>query len=241
MLKADIKAYDYFRHIAAILNDDEPNRPFQRYPLRELVNAYNDGMTIVYSYRPDLFTQIYRCKLNAGIRQDVSDRCDNVLQVLEQVTEQGDLIKPIFTTKSVSPVGGRRNAFSLTRDDMAVHIDYNGQRYDYLIDSVSIDPELNGMFSVYPAVPPDADVWVNIKCYIPPRRLGCEDLDDVLISSALHSTAVQHYIISKMLTGNIHSQLGYREGVRNSQMFFELLGIEMKMEQNIEGVNNNDL
>lgn len=241
MKKTEIVAYEYFRHIAAILNDDEPYKPFQRYPLVELVNAYNDGMTIVYAYRPDLFTRIYRCKLNAGIRQDISDRCDNVLQVLEQVTENGDLIKPLFTTKSVSPVGGRRNAFSLTRDDMAVHVDENGKRREYLIDSVSIDPELNGMFSVYPAVPPDTDVWVNVKCYLPPVRLDCVDLENCLISSALHSTAVQHYIISKMLTGNIHSQLGYREGVRNSQMFFELLGIEMKMEQSIEGVNNNDL
>ena len=50
--------FNWFRTVAFALNDDEPGRPFQRYPLADMLAAFNTAMCLVAEYRPDLFTEL---------------------------------------------------------------------------------------------------------------------------------------------------------------------------------------
>jgi len=229
-------AYEYFRHIASMLHDDEPARPFVRFKIEDLINAYNQGMAVVYAYRPDLFTIIRRVKLSPGVHQDFNEQCDNILQVLEQVNEHGDLIKPVHTERTNAPFGGKRAAWSLKRTPTIPREGLDGAPIEYTIDSVTIQPDVNTSFNVHPPVPQGVDVYVNIKCIRPPTPIRYSAIDDTVVSSAVHSVAVSHYIMAKMLMGNRDAAGYLQESRYHFDLFKEVLQIEASSEQTVERV-----
>lgn len=228
----------YFRSIAAVLGDDEPGRPFQRYTLHDMVQAYNRGSAIVYAFRPDLFTVIKKMKLEPGNRQNGGGCCDNILAVLEQVDENGNVISEI--------TNARRNSSKTTlkswgaKPSCLIHTDVTGATIDYVIDYVTVDPNLNSYFSVYPPVPCDTDVYVNVKCVTPPCELHEENINGAMPGMPLHNTALWHYVLSAMLNGDRHAAGASAESVNNFNIFLKLLDIEQKQEYitELEGTQN---
>ena len=103
---------DWLRNVAASLSDDEPGKPFQRYALKDLIMAYNDAICLVASYRPDLFTEVKIVALTAGYLQDVRGCCVNVLDVLYQTDQYGNVLKKLaahgIKQPSLSPTGKRK-------------------------------------------------------------------------------------------------------------------------------------
>lgn len=236
----NILALDYFRHVASVLGDDEPNNPFRRYTLDDLVHAYNDGMALVYAHSPDKFAKLIRYKLEAGTRQDVSHICDNVLQVVEQVTATGDYIKSISTAKTRQPTGGRKMAWSMKKDRAIIHTNADGTPKQYIIASANIDPDTNTYLMIYPPVPACEEAYVVLKCVVPPERIStCDVLSGkALISSSQHSSAVQHYIIFKMLTGDRYATDAKAMADTHVQLFYNMLNIDKASE--IESERNNE-
>lgn len=222
-------AFDYFRSVAAVLGDDEPNRPFQRYPLRDLIMAYNRGMQIVYKYRPDLFTVIKQVHLQVGSRQNARGCCDNVLRVLEQVDATGGVITPLETHKTEKPKAPSRSSW-VHKPSCLIHKDTAGERVGYVIEYATLDNGMNGLFSVHPPVPCDVDAWVNVKCVQPPCDMREDLVNGELEGSGLHNTALWHYIVASMLVGDRHAVGATQEAQMHFKMFFELLGIEYKQE-----------
>lgn len=225
-----MKAIDYFRSIAAVLGDDEPNRPFQRYPLRDLIMAYNRGSAIVRAYRPDLFTVIKKVKLEAGSRQNARGCCDNVLNILEQVDANGNVIKELSVTKTAKPKGSNRTSWvhkasCLNRTDM------QGAGVHYVIDSASLDNSMNGLFKVIPPVPPNVEAYVNVKCVQPSCDFREDLINGELVGDDLHNTALWHYVISAMLVGDRHATGATAESQNHFTMFTKILDIQHKMER----------
>lgn len=222
-------ALDYFRSIAAVLGDDEPNRPFQRYPLRDLIAAYNRGSAIVRAYRPDLFTVIKKVKLVAGSRQNAKGCCDNVLNVLEQVDEDGNVITQLSTLKTAKPRGSNKASW-INKPSCLIHTDKTGKPVEYVIESATIDNSMNGLFSVLPPVPCDVEAYVNVKCVTP----ACDFREDLINGSLggndLHNSALWHYVVSAMLIGDRHATGASTESQNHLTNFFKLLDIQHKME-----------
>ncbi len=222
-------ALDYFRSIAAVLGDDEPNRPFQRYPLRDLIMAYNRGSAVIRAYRPDLFTVIKKVKLEAGSRQNAKGCCDNVVNVLEQVDADGNVITQLSTTKTAKPRGSNKTSW-IHKPSCLIHTDAKGNLVDYVIDAATIDNSMNGLFSVLPPVPCGVDAYVNVKCVTPACNFREDLINGELGGNELHNAALWHYVISAMLIGDRHAAGASAESQNHLQNFFKLLDIQQKME-----------
>lgn len=222
-------ALEYFRSIAATLGDDEPNRPFQRYTLHDMVMAYNRGLAVVYSYRPDLFTFIKKVKLEAGSRQNATGCCDNVLRILEQVDADGNVIEPLTTTKSAKPKAPAKSSW-VHKPSCLIHTDKTGEEIAYIIDYTALDNGMNGLFSVYPPVPCGVDAWVNVKCVQPPCDFDITRINGGMNQSSLHNTALWHYVVSSMLSGDRHAVGATTEATHHFNIFLKLLDIEQRQE-----------
>lgn len=228
-------AYDWFRTIAAVLGDDEPNRPFQRYPLKDLVAAFNRGASIVHKYRPDLFTETRKVKLVAGSNQQALGCFDNVLEILAQVDKNGGIIKRLTSTKDAKKTKGLiKNTWK--KPSCIIRTDENNTEIPYEISYAIVEDGMNGHFVVEPPVPCDTDAFILAKGIIPLPTL---DLNDVLQGgqfefSEFHLTCIWHYILFSMLIGDRHATGAVTEAFNHNNMFFNYLAIELKQEMAVK-------
>lgn len=217
---------DWLRSVAAALSDDEPGRPFQRYTLKDLILAYNDAICLVASFRPDLFTELKITKLEAGYVQDVRGCCTNVLDVLYQTDEKGNVIRKIDGTKNKTTVAKRNwskpSCFSQSSEEC------------YVISYATIDNALNGRFFVEPAVPCDCDAYVQIKCVEAPCPLDETQQNMEFNGDCKMNAAAWHYVLARMLSGDNFEGSLQRTASAHYKMFFEILNIQMKSEEYAE-------
>lgn len=226
--------YDWFRTIAATLNDDEPQRPFQRYALKDMVAAYTRATGIIHARRPDLFTERKKVKLVAGKYQDARGCCTNILNVLEQLDENGAIIKTLAsarasTTKAVT---------NWKKPSCLPPVDEDGNEFEYIISSVAIDKNMNGSFTVEPEVPCGVDAWVMVKCVAPPCNLHEAGTNGSINESDLHNTASWHYVLATMLAGDRHAAGATQEMNYHFAMFFSLLELQYNAELTFESPEN---
>lgn len=215
--------------IAFALNDDEPNHEFTRYPIENVIMALNDAMCMIFKYRPDLFTEWRIIKLSEGRHQDARGCCTNVLDVVEQTDQHGNIIKTLSGTRRTTTKANIR----WTKPACIVPKDApNG----YVIDYVLMDQNMNGRFEVYPPVPCGVDTYVRAKCVSRPCSLGLADLDKPFNAGCDSVVAAKHFVLAWLLTGDRFVNGASREG--NSQyhiqMAYNILGIQQRAEDRIE-------
>ncbi len=223
-------ALDWFRTVAATLGDDEPGRPFQRYPLEDLVAAFNRAQAIISTYRPDLYTEYLDVEMQPGKYQDFRGCCANVLDVVEQVDGEGNIVKP---------VSGARPKTSKTKTiwnkpSCLPPVDAEGVEFPYVLEDASIDPNMNGRFTVEPPVPCDVKAYVRVKCVTPPCHFYATEVMGELPFSSAHATASWHYVLASMLAGDRHAAGATNEMAFHYRMFNDLIGIEIRHEALIE-------
>lgn len=218
-------AYRWFRSIAYVLNDDEPEAPFQRYPLDEMVEAFNAAMCLVGTHRGDLFTELRIVRLASGKHQDVRGCCTNVLAVTDQTDALGNIIKELDSASRKPRMAARKwNKPSCLRDPDA----------GYQIDRVEIDPGLNGRFTVHPPVPCGTEAYVMVKCVNQPCPLSVAELNAPFNTSCEHVTAAWHYVLARMLSGDRFSNAAGGKADYHYAMFFQILNINQKAEELLE-------
>lgn len=222
--------YEWFRTIAAVLNDDEPERPFQRYALRDMVAAYNRATGIIASRRPDLFTSRKKVKLVAGKYQDVSGCCANVLEVLEQLDANGNIVKSLAKARKTTT----KTTTTWKKPSCLPPVDVDGEEYPYVMNNAHLDQTMNGAFSVEPEVPCDVDAWVMVKCVQPPCPLHEAATNGDIDNNHIHNTASWHYVLASMLAGDRHAVGATQEMNYHYSMFFALLELEFKAESDLE-------
>ncbi len=217
--------------IAFALNDDEPNHEFVRYPLENVIMALNDARCMVFKFRPDLFTEYRIIRLTAGRHQDARGCCTNILDVIEQTDEKGNIIKTLSgsrRTTTKAKVRWNKPSCVVPKDAP------NG----YVIDYVVVDNNMNGRFEVYPPVPCDTEVYVRAKCVSRPCSLGIADLDKAFDSGCDVSIAAKHFVLAWLLTGDRFVNASSREGTSqyHIQMAYNILGIQQNAEAKIESI-----
>lgn len=217
---------EWLRTIAFALSDDQPSRPFQRYPVKDLIAAYNDAICLIASYRPDLFTELRTVHLTAGRHQDVRGCCVNILDVIEQTDEAGNIIRDLTgvrdTTTTVKRKWKKPSCLPRPTEDF------------YLISNATIDPNLNGRFIVDPPVPCDVDAYVRVKCVEAPCELDETLIEGEFNGSCKMNSAAWHYVLARMLSGDNFEGSNQTTAQYHYRMFFDVLGIQQKAEQLIE-------
>lgn len=218
-------AYNWFRTIAFALNDDEPGRPFQRYPLEAMVDAFNAALCIAGKYRGDLFTELRIVRLASGKHQDVRGCCTNVLAVVDQTDAQGNIIKELDNASRKPRLAAHRWAKPSCLRDPEI---------EYIIERVEIDNGLNGRFTVHPPVPCGVEAYVMVKCVNAPCPLALAAVNASLDVECEHVVAAWHFVLARMLSGDRFSNAAGGNADYHYGMFFQILGIMQKAEDLLE-------
>ena len=216
---------EWFETIAAVMNDAEPGRPFQRYALKDMMFAYSQAMSLVAQYRPDLFTELKVVTLRAGKYQDVRGCCSKVLDVMDQVDEHGNVLRELKNTRS-KPTVVERN----WKKPSCLPAGPN----DYVILTVNIDRNLDGRFTVYPPVPCGTKAYVMAKCVGVPCQLTLADQNADMPGSDVLNTAAWHYVLASQLTGDRFATGAAGDKAYHYRMFFDMLGIQQRQDERIE-------
>lgn len=222
---------DWFETIAFALNDDEPDHEFTRYPLKQLIAAYNSAMCLVYKYRRDLFTEWEVIKLETGRYQDVRGCCDTVLDVVDQTDADGGVIKTISGVRRSDSRAARRNWKKPSCLTSAVKDAADG---GYVVESARIDTNMDGRFTVEPPVPPGVDAYVRVKCVRGPCAVSEAGVNAEFNGACDSATAAWHYVLARMLSGDRFSQATTATMEYHYRMFFEILGVVQRQEDRIE-------
>lgn len=218
--------YDWFLSVAAALNDDEPGHEFSRYKLRDLIAAFNAAMCLAAKYREDKFTELRIVKLDGGHWQDVRGCCSKVLDVYDQTDEHGNTIKPLL--------GARQTLTKAKRVWKKPSCIRRPATPDgFLIESVSIDKNLDGRFTVTPPVPCDVDAYVRVKCVTQPCPVSEAGVNGGMVFCDL-AEAAWHYVLAKMLTGDRLSSAAGGNAQYHYRMFYEILGVTQRQEERLE-------
>jgi hypothetical protein len=216
---------EWFRTVAYALNDDEPTRPFQRYPLEKMLFAYHQAMSLVAQYRPDLFTELKVVQLHAGKYQDVRGCCTKVLDVLDQVDARGNVIRELKNTRSKTTVAERN-----WKKASCLPVDANA----YVIQSVNIDKNLDGRFTVHPPVPCGIEAYAMVKCVGQPCPLSEADANAEMPGTEVLNAAAWHYVLAMQLTGDRFANGSANDKSYHYRMFFDMLGIQQRQDERIE-------
>lgn len=218
--------YEWLRTVAFPLNDDEPGRPFQRYPLKDMIAAYNAAMCLVAKYRKDLFTELKTVRLAPGTYQDVRGCCGEVLDVLDQTDANGDLIRKIS--------GARERRTTAKRIWKKASCLRTPEGVTYFVENADIDKNMHGRFSVDPPVPCDVEVYVLVKCVTAPCTYNEADANVELVTDCIHLTAAWHYVLATMLAGDQFANAAGGGKNYHYRMFFDILGVVQRQEDRIE-------
>lgn len=216
---------DWFRTIAAALNDDEPTRPFQRYALKDMMFHYSQAMSLVAQYRPDLFTELKVVKLHAGKYQDARGCCSKVLDVLDQVDKHGNVLRELRNTRA-KPTTVERN----WKKPSCLPAGPG----EYVILTVNIDKGLDGRFTVHPPVPCGTEAYVMVKCVGQPCQLTPADQNAEMPGSEVLNTAAWHYVLASQLAGDRFATGAAGDKSYHYRMFFDMLGIQQRQDERIE-------
>lgn len=215
---------DWFKTIAFALNDDEPEHEFARYSLDKLLAAYNAALCVVAKYRPDLFTELRNVQLQPGKYQDVRGCCTNVLDVLEQVDNQGNILKTLS--------GGKHKNSTVPR--VWKKPSCRNLSDEYRVNSYGIDINMNGRFTVEPPVPCGENAYVLVKCVREPCRINLLQMPLVMDTDCIYNVAAWHYVVGSMLSGDRFDNAGAGDKAFHFRMFYELLQIVEVQEDRYE-------
>jgi hypothetical protein len=217
--------------IAFALNDAKPGHEFTRYPVQDMIAALNAALCLVAKYRPDLFTELRVVKLDAGPHQDVRGCCVNILGVLEQTDEVGNILGKLNgsrkTKTKVPRVWNKESCLKPKSEDPK----------DFRLSSARVDKNLNGRFEVEPPVPCDVDVYVRVKCVTEPCKLEEGNLDQPVLcgGNCDFMVAAWHYVLATMLTGDrFDNANGDKSMQYHYRMFFDILGVVQNKEDRSE-------
>lgn len=219
---------EWFETIAFQLNDDEPGHEFTRYPLKQMVAAFNEAMALASKHRIDLFTEAVVMKLQPGTTQDARGcGCGNVLDVLAQTDASGSNIKKL--------TGARKTTTTIKRNWRKPSCIRRPEGDEgYVIDNADIDDNLNGRFTVDPPVPQGVEAYARVKCAMAPCPISVAGLNAKMEYQGDLIAAAWHYVLAKMLTGDRYSQSAVNQAQYHYKMFFDVLGIMLQAETRIE-------
>lgn len=229
-----MRVYDFLFTVAEQLGDGKTKAPFRRYPLAMLTTFYNEALTAVGTYRPDLVTDFLTMKLAPGINQDARCcGCLNITGLSAQIDAQGRIIADLSAlgiTSSTSPTAEKNRWFRAP-----CRVTDDGDTIDYTVKNWTIVAGMNGVFTVYPPVPADVDVWVQVKCkHAMPTYTEAQVLGGLVTVLDQYLPAIRSYVLYRAQQGDVLA-VGATTAAQNElKNFFAFLEVEYKMEKQQE-------
>jgi hypothetical protein len=226
-----MRIYDFLFSIAGALGDARQNTPFRRHTLKDLAMFYSEALCYVKTHRPDLFTDYVVMRLQTGRDQDARCcGCDNVMGVHAQVDKDGNTVKHMDATGT--PTSNTSRWYRTPCRESQANVSGT------ILTNYTIDPGMNGNFTVTPPVPPGEDVWVKLKCVKSPESISEADvLMGKTTGDCKFLPAIRSYIMYRALQGNRHAVGATQESQNEINNVKAYLGIQYKMEIEQEKAN----
>lgn len=227
--------YDLLTRAARDLNDytdGVPNKQFQRWNQRQLLDYWNEALCVMYTLNPSKFKNTCVEKLSPGINQEFKG-CERVLSVVGVSDQNGNVLYEIEQDRGDKklPWGGFRPR----------HCPTFQHSLDFKLKSYRIATEKDGSVFVSPAVPYGVDVYLKFVCETPPVKFDLNDLDaDVEQSNCADVALGVHWVLFRALMVDEESQSSNSLATQHLQLFLKLIDAKVEVDKesnyNLTGV-----
>jgi len=154
---------EVLRQIALDLSDLRPGNEFKLYPRQQLIDWWNDGLCLLCSLRPRLFSGSRVVELVDGSEQRI-EGCTLISSVREQLNERGE---PITLIRRISD-----SAVQAWLKPPTCRADPN----NYRATGYRYDPANRDTFYIDPPKPPGVKAQVSVTCSTCPKALTARRL-----------------------------------------------------------------
>lgn len=159
------------------LNDAEPGHEFTIWSREQLLRYHNEGLCLVASLRPDMFTKTLVVKVDPCTEEQTLCSCTVVHKVIGQSDATGRVLRPLRLRNSKSAMvwtGPKCAAPRVVTD----------------LKEYSIDASTNKV-STYPALSAGVDAWIKVECSVSPDPVAIDDTDVDSTRCAFSSAVLQ--------------------------------------------------
>lgn len=206
--------------LAADLGDNPTDdSQYRRWPNKDLLRYWNEGICIVASQRPDLFSCPTVVKLKPGAIQDDLSPCNTIGRVLGQVDKHGNPIPgstPVASSAALLDRWQGARTCALMTSPTA----------PYRMSSFSKDAQTQKMLVVDPPVPPGKDVYLQVTCVRSPATM-CPG-DDATDLDCGNMAAVYQWVLARAWFSSPEGSTEYNKSLAAFRMFFQLLNIKFR-------------
>lgn len=199
--------------IARDLNDAEPGHEHVTWEVEALTTWFNEALGNAFTLNPTKFAEVKVIKLTTG-----SDQWPCDCAILHRVLGQTDALG--YTTRSLSQSDGDLDA-RWTKPSSCPPA-----RGPFRLTDFTFNVGEDGYFTVRPPVPPNADVYMKVLCYVRPKVFspGDDIPDDGTVAAA------KQWVLYRALMRDDESQVSLAAAQVHIKTFFELLKIQYTQE-----------
>lgn len=186
----------------------------------QLLRYFNEGMCHVFSLKPNEFIEPILVKLEVGNVQKLCD-CKLLHKILGQTDETGAILKPL----------SKQNLDIVDRWKKRPCSTKSGQAFS--LSGYTYSPSDNGHFMVYPAVPPNEEVYVMALCANQPDGYDLTDLD-AEVDDCQAVTAARQWVLFSALMVDDESEMAVAAAKIHLELFFQILGLQLTQAKLLE-------
>lgn len=200
---------DLLLSFARDLNDNEPLHEFTIWSQEQLLEYYNEGLCLVASMRPDVFTKTVIAKIIPCTNEQEICECLVIQRVIGQVTEDGRLVKLLRFRKEEwadNWIG-----------------DMCPSKNTSFLDEYFIDQKTNTLF-VYPLPSGNKPLFVKLECSYTPQKLTLDSDINEVIRCGFHAAAVQWVLYRAKMVDEVSPALR-QAASQHLQTFQQILGL----------------
>lgn len=162
------------------LNDVEPGHEFSIWNREQLLRYHNEGLCLVASLRPDMFTKTLLVKVDPCVEEQTVCACTIIHRVIGQTDKNGRILRSLRLRNT-------KTALTWTGAKCAP------PRNNNVIKEYSVDASTNKV-SIYPPVAAGVDAWIKVECTTPPEPLTL-DSEAVDMTRCAFSAAVLQWVM----------------------------------------------
>lgn len=141
------------KDVSRDLNDQVPGYEYTRWPIEQLQSYLREAFISISEVLKDLFTKQFLVKLEAGANWQKACDCTDIVRIVGEATASGSIIRYLSRANDTE-----RNIWA-----GPVHRCVGHPR-DYKMTGYMISEVSEGMFKVFPPMPPGLTKYVMIEC-----------------------------------------------------------------------------
>ena len=159
------------------LNDAEPGHEFTIWSREQLLRYHNEGLCLVASLRPDMFTKTLNVKVDPCVEEQTVCECTVVHKVIGQSDIRGRVLRPLRLRNTKSAMVWTGNKCIAPRKNT-------------VLKEYSIDASTNKV-SIYPPISAGVDTWIKVECTTVPESLTLDSTGENMIRCAFSAAILQ--------------------------------------------------